>query len=316
MSSRDESKSSQSFTLKLPENKKPKLELWKHIDPNNMDTLLRCFEIDDYDEFMKRLETSNIKVDKRVKLERYKLFSNLLSKLLNLNLNDKRDLILIDQYYYLIEFALANSFTKEQINVLISITQRTHELACDTSFGNLDETFAFFRNFIVLYAVHRPPFSLKFFTPTQIELVLNYFMDTYFNQFKFFKYVYTPAVRLNLKFDYSNTFTPVLIDNGLTETAESEFKELDLADSMLNEDEERVESQLTSTNNNAQDKTTQELREFVKKYLSQQVDKAKKDILADNEVDAAQVGKQAVRKGSSKTNKTQTTNTTMSNKKK
>jgi hypothetical protein len=331
MSSRDDSKSSKSFTLKLPGYKRPKLELWKHIDPNNMDTLLRCFEIDDYDEFMRRLDTNNIKVDKSVKLEQYKLFVNLFSKLQNLNLNDKRDLILIDLFYYLIEFALANAFNKEQINILISITHRTHELACESSFGNLDETFTYFKNFLVLYAVHRPPFSLNLLTPKQVELVLNYFLDTYFNQFKFFKFVYTPAVRLNLKFEYSNAAVAaaatLLGETGLAETAESEFKELDLADSMMNEDEERlIESRMTSTNINntnnsgqgGAEKSAHELKEFVKKYLGQQVDKAKKDILTEGgELDVAQAGgKLPARKGSSKTNKTPTTNTTTSNKKK
>jgi hypothetical protein len=295
-----DSKSAQSFTLKLPAFKRPKLELWQLIDPNNMDTLLRCFQIDDYDEFMKRLDASNIKIDNSLKLERYALFVNLLSHILDLDRSDKRDLILIDQFYYLVEFGLANAFNKEQINSLMSILHRTHSLACDSSFGNLTETFTYFRQFLVLYTVHRPPFSLGFFSPREVEIILDYVLDTYFNQFKFFKYVYTPAVRLNMRFEYTNQ---ELLPSDVTDAGEAEFKELDMAESMINEDEEErvsgLQSRLTGD-----DKSANELKQFVRKYLGAQLDKAKKDILTESvDLDASlqtDGGKLSSRKTSAK----------------
>ena len=40
-------------------------------------------------------------------------------------------------------------FKKEQISALISVLKRTHDLAMSTSFGNLDETFDYFKNLIL-----------------------------------------------------------------------------------------------------------------------------------------------------------------------
>lgn len=290
-----ERKDNRTFTINLPAYKKAKLELWRHIDPNNMETLLRCFEIDHYDEFLKRLDEANVKLDYNP--DRYSLFSRQIAQLLNLSLEDPRHAILIDQYYYLIEFALTNKFNKEQINILLSIAIRVHDLAVDSSFGNLDQTIDFFKQSLLVYAVYRPPFSLSFFTPHQIELVVNYFLDTYFNQFKFYKYVFTPAVRLNLKLDYPNL--QVLEQATVNQIGDDDDyldKEIEYAESMANEDQRGLDSRQTGED----EKGFQELREFVKKYLSQQVDKTKKEILIENEMAIREQATKSAARGSAK----------------
>jgi hypothetical protein len=290
------------FQIKLPVYRRPKLELWREIDPNNSDTLLGCFEIDDYEEFFHRLETNNIKLDhnvtNNVKPDRYHLFKNLISKLLKLNLSNRKDLILIDQYYYLTEFSLNKKFNKEQINILLSIARRTHDLAIESSFGNLDQTFDYFKNSLLIYAVHRPPFSLNFFSPKQIELILNYFLDTYFNQFKFYKYVFTRAVRLNLEFEYKNLEKDIRREendsNQVGLLLENELEALNSGDNNNNNNNltDRNESRLSpilDDESNSNVEQMNELKEFVKKYLNEKMIQVKKDILVENNADGTEL---------------------------
>lgn len=275
------------FSIKLPEYKKAHVDLWRYLNPNSLETLLACFEIDDFDEFLNRLNQSEIKLIHNLKDEReedrvYKIFTRLISIQLNMNLNDKKDLILIDKYYYLIKFALSNSFNKIQINALISIIKRTHDLAIETSFGNLDETFDYFKSLVLVYGVHRPPFSLSIFTPPQIQLILDYFLKSYFNQFKFYKYVFSPAIRLDLRFEYTNL--PIVSNIDLDETRDSiQVLDESAIDSATVTDlrgyDIKEESERDSLEQKQSDKG--ELREYVKRFLNLHLDKMKNDLIGD-----------------------------------
>jgi len=269
------------FSLKLPEYHKAKVELWRYLNPNNMDTLLACFEIDDWDEFLKSLNQNEAKsvrginghkVESSDKDQQYNIFSRLISTQLNLDLKNRKDVILIDKYYYLIKFGLANSFNKVQINALISIIKRTHELAIETSFGNLDQTFEFFKNLLIAYCVHEPPHSLSVFSPKQIELVVDYFVNSYFKSFKFYKYVFAPAIYLDINFDYTNI--PKIEKSDETFASKSEPN---LNQQTLNESREELEETKEETPTQEND----ELKEFVKSFLIQKLDKMKTDIISD-----------------------------------
>lgn len=133
------------FSVKLPEYRKPKLELWAFMSLNDIDSLLACFESS---EFLTSIEHKK-------KQSQYKNFTELICQQLELSPDLKKDQILIDKYYYIVVFSLNNNFNKEQINCLLLIVKRTHELAIETSFGNLDEAFDYFKKLLVLNSVHR-----------------------------------------------------------------------------------------------------------------------------------------------------------------
>jgi hypothetical protein len=273
------------FSLKLPEYHKAKVELWRYLNPNNMDALLACFEIDDWDEFLKSLNQNEAKSMREIngqkasegKDQQYNIFSRLIATQLNLDLKNHKHIILIDKYYYLIKFGLANSFNKVQINALISIIKRTHELAIETSFGNLDETFDFFKNLLIAYCVHEPPHSLSVFTPKQIEIVIEYFVNSYFKSFKFYKYVFAPAIYLDIDFDYTNMpknvhASQVLVSHSEPHLNSEGFNERN--DTSLKELDETNEESLPTGEN-------EELKEFVKSFLMQKLDKMKTEIISD-----------------------------------
>ena len=291
------------FSLKLPEYHKAKVELWRYLNPNNMDTLLACFEIDDWDEFLsslnqmeaKSMRELNKKTSSKGKDQQYSIFSRLIATQLSLDLSDSKDIILIDKYYYLIKFGIANSFNKVQINSLISIIKRTHDLAIETSFGNLDETFDYFKNLLVAYCVHEPPHSLSVFTPKQIELVVEYFLNSYFKSFKFYKYVFAPAVFLDINFEYTNlplkVDSEVLVNRGGDENDDEGCLAESSKDSKLNGLSE--ERSVEETN-----EESGELKEFVKSFLMQKIDRLKGEIIAD-----LTSGKQTPVKSGAKNNK-------------
>ncbi len=128
------SESSENFTIKLPQAHKARVALWKHLNANNLDSLLACFEIDDMDEFKSQLNSNELRSLNTLSAKRatesspgknqFAIFSRLVAVQLGLNLNDERDAIMVDKYYFLIKFGLRHSFSKEMISALIIILKQ------------------------------------------------------------------------------------------------------------------------------------------------------------------------------------------------
>lgn len=290
------------FPFNLPQYKNPRIDLWKHIDANNLNALLSCFQPVDSGKSAAAAELGRSispLSDKRPKTkspsrraqslldhDQYKLFAGLVSKLFSLKAANKRDQILVDNYYYLFKFAIAQDFSAVQISSLLSLMIRTHELAMETAFGNLDETFDCFRKILLGYSVHRPPFSLAIFTAKEAEKIVAYFFNTYFKQFKLFKYIYTPAVALNLQFKYTNLPPPPppAVDLTGVDAAKSESAD-ELADSAAST---TVNGQLVDSASNVAGRD--ELREFIRQYLNQRVDKMKSELDDELKKTATELG--------------------------
>ena len=277
------------FSIKLPEYRKAKVELWRYLNPNNMDTLIACFEIDDWDEFLASLNQSEARSMHELTRQRanaskdlqYQIFCRLISTQLNLDLNKATDMILIDKYYYLIKFSLANAYNKVQINALISIIKRTHELAIETSFGNLDETFDFFKNLLIAYCVHEPPHSLNVFTAKQIEAVIEYFVNSYFKSFKFYKYVFSPAVLLDINFSYTNMPANVVPDLVVDTLHPEDHAGKDHKMFLESKIEEEEEEEPAEGQQRQMRQENGELKEFVKSFLVEKLGRMKNDLISD-----------------------------------
>ncbi|XP_052801240.1 cilia- and flagella-associated protein 119-like isoform X2 [Mya arenaria] len=110
--------------------------------------------------------------------------------------------IIMDLYYYTLQFARDNKFSKEQTSAFFSIVKKTHEVCIETPFGNLDQTFSYFKEMVLCHAVNRPPHSIELFSADQVRLVTEYTVNTYFRHFKMYKYAFTPLVRLDLSINY------------------------------------------------------------------------------------------------------------------
>ncbi len=252
------------FSIKLPEYRKPKLELWAFMPLNDLEVLLSVF---DSTEFMKSKDSN--------RTTEYKKFKSLIARQLNLKENSKQDQILIDKYYYIIRFGIENNFSTEQINSLLLVVKRTHELAMETSFGNLDETFDYFKRLVVMHSVHRPPYSVSVFSLQEVDLIIAYVFDIYFKQFKFYKYVFSQAVRLDVKLKYSNLpedkpdiIETSIVNNDFLAELESENKTID------SHGQSTAREDIDTKVNEGQ----HELKEFIRNYLSDKLKKMKDEL--------------------------------------
>ena len=116
--------------------------------------------------------------------------------------SNRRLLIELDLFYYLIQFAKSNDFNHQQISTLFSIVRTIHKTAISTPCNNLKETIEEFYRLLLHHSANRPPYSIGVFTTDQVKLITDYVLNTYFKHFKFYKYVYTKRVQLDITIQY------------------------------------------------------------------------------------------------------------------
>ncbi|XP_073490805.1 cilia- and flagella-associated protein 119 isoform X2 [Aquarana catesbeiana] len=122
---------------------------------------------------------------------------------------------LLDLYYFTVRFCRDSGFTREQTSCLFSIMKEIHGTCVETSLGNVDECFQYFKELLLCHAVHRPPFSIEVFTQQQLPHISDYVLNTYFRHFKLYKYIFTPQVCLDLTVSYEeDSESPEQEENG------------------------------------------------------------------------------------------------------
>ncbi|KAL4223699.1 hypothetical protein ACF0H5_017167 [Mactra antiquata] len=172
--------------------------------------------------------------------------------------------IVMDLYYYTLQFARENKFTKEQTSAFFSIVKKTHEVCIETPFGNLDHTFSYFKELLLCHAVNRPPHSIELFSADQVRLVTEYTVNSYFRHFKMYKYAFTPLVRLDLSINYIGippTPAPSEADEGEEQKVEETPRE-----------EEPVVEKTPEPEESAAKK---ELRGMIQNFLAEEIKKMK-----------------------------------------
>jgi len=110
--------------------------------------------------------------------------------------------IIMDLYYYTLQYARQMNFTPEKTSAFFSIVKKVFEVCIETPFGNLDHTFEYFKDLIHCHSINRPPYSIELFTPDEVRKVTEYTINTFFRHFKMYKYAFTPLVRLDLAVNY------------------------------------------------------------------------------------------------------------------
>ena len=302
-----ESISQLSSSVRQPEYRaRARLELWKYVSNERVAALAACFDTDlKVSDILAKLNTttstttttsgqnttsSSIGYDAKLLArlqadpQPHKLFALLVAgSQLGLDANSRKDRILIDVYYYLLKFGVSHSFGLEQLSALIITMRHTHQVAAETSFGNLAETFDYFKKHLLVYAVHRPPFSLRVFTAAQIELIVAYFLATYFHQFKLYKSIFTSAIKLHMKFKYSQLAPDELID--VDGTGGDDTPHQHTANHAAGIIEESVEVDSSAANSQQQsqhsDEESRELRQFIRGYLNDRLERMKSELMAE-----------------------------------
>lgn len=110
--------------------------------------------------------------------------------------------IIMDLYYYTLQYAREQAFTPEKTSAFFSIVKKVFEVCIETPYGNLDHTFEYFKDLIHCHSINRPPYSIELFSPDEVRKVTEYTVNTFFRHFKMYKYAFTPMVRLDINAGY------------------------------------------------------------------------------------------------------------------
>uniref|UniRef100_A0ACB8EVP3 Uncharacterized protein n=1 Tax=Sphaerodactylus townsendi TaxID=933632 RepID=A0ACB8EVP3_9SAUR len=162
----------------MPKEHKAKICMWKYLDVHSMDLIDKAQTTDE--------------------------LKSLLSELLSLQdfPSNPRSAILLDLYFYCIQFCLKQGFNREQTSAFFSIVKDTHEACVETPLPNVEECYKYFTELVFCHSIRRPPFSIDLFSQDQLVLIADYMINTYFRHFKLYKYAFTPQVRLDVSFSY------------------------------------------------------------------------------------------------------------------
>lgn len=183
--------------------------------------------------------------------------------------------ILLDLYFYTLQFALDNNFDKEQMSALFSIIKKTHDVCCETPFGNVEQCYEYFKELVLCHAVKRPPWSVDQFSPNQVKLITDYVLNTYFRHMKLYKYVFTPMVRLDLSMCYMGMpVTPAPSEVGEDEKPEEpteSMEQLEVNGEQENGEEEMKMEEPTEEESPAH----QELRKLITSQLNGEIERLK-----------------------------------------
>lgn len=193
--------------------------------------------------------------------------------------SNKRLLIQLDLFYYLIRFARTNDFNYQQISTLFSIVRAIHKMTISTPCNNLKETIEEFYRLVLHHSANRPPYSIGVFTTDQVKLITDYVLSTYFKHFKFYKYVYTKRVQLDVTIQYPGipeTPQPPIPETKIVEEAEPSNEDVnnEVGDNSVGEvprEEPSIDEPIVS------DKE-KELAKIIQSHLSEQLAQLKTSI--------------------------------------
>jgi len=120
--------------------------------------------------------------------------------------DNKQETVLIDLYYYTLQFCRKSRFSSEQTSALFSIIKSIHEAAVETPFNNLPQCYKYMKDLILCHSVKRPPFGIELFSPDDAKVVSEYIVNSYFRHFKLYKFVFTPKLQLDVSFNYKGLY--------------------------------------------------------------------------------------------------------------
>ncbi|XP_007069717.2 coiled-coil domain-containing protein 189 isoform X5 [Chelonia mydas] len=171
-------RTSESSQDPYPQCHEAKICMWKYLDVHSMDLINKAQTTDEL---------------KRVLAELFQLQGWE---------SDPRAAILLDLYFYTVQFSREHSFNREQSSAFFAIVKDTHEACVETPLPNVEECYRYFTELLFCHAIRRPPFSIDLFSQEQLALISDYVVNTYFRHFKLYKYAFTPQIRLDISLSY------------------------------------------------------------------------------------------------------------------
>lgn len=123
----------------------------------------------------------------------------LLAKALGLNNNspDVKSDISLDLYTRTLQFGQKHRFTDEQLSGLLGIVKTVHEAATSQRLP-VTVSFTDFKSLLLKHSVQRPPWSIGLFTYVEMQMILQWMLQTYYQHYKLYQYAFTNRVTLSV----------------------------------------------------------------------------------------------------------------------
>ncbi|KAJ3328981.1 hypothetical protein HDU76_008889 [Blyttiomyces sp. JEL0837] len=77
----------------------------------------------------------------------------------------------------------------------------------------MERDYSFFKDLLLKHCIHRPPFSDKIFSFTDLNAITEYVTNTYFRHYLMYKYVFTKKIKLEFTIENPETTPKQSLDN-------------------------------------------------------------------------------------------------------
>ncbi|XP_066485075.1 cilia- and flagella-associated protein 119 isoform X2 [Tiliqua scincoides] len=171
--------------------------------------------------------------------------------------SNPRAAVLLDLYFYTIQFSREQGFNREQTSAFFSIVKDVHEACIETPLPNVEECYSYFTELVFCHSIRRPPFSIDLFNQDQLVHITDYMINTYFRHFKLYKYVFTPQVCLDISLSYIGMPEETKEEEVAAESTEASFSPL------MEEGDEAAAA--------PDERPTDALREYIMSQLNQEL---------------------------------------------
>eukprot|EP01041_Mallomonas_annulata_P001202 gene1202-2337_t len=107
----------------------------------------------------------------------------------------------IDFHFHNYAFCKEMAFDARRIAAFMSIMNDVflRDTHSSSPLSNSDSSFALFRETLLRHSVERPPVSIQVFYREDIEPMVEYALESYYRQFRVYKYIFTDKTRVILK---------------------------------------------------------------------------------------------------------------------
>jgi len=106
--------------------------------------------------------------------------------------------ILKEFHFHNYSFCKTKGFTPEKTSTYLSIMKVLFEELCHSR-KTMDESFNFFKGWLLKHSVQRPPFSVGVFTFEDVKAITEYVHNTFFRHYKLWMYAYVTHRDVDLR---------------------------------------------------------------------------------------------------------------------
>jgi hypothetical protein len=115
--------------------------------------------------------------------------------------------IVLDLYYYSLQFGIERAFTADKLSVLFSIMKATF-LESMREFLPAKASFNYFRDLLLQHSVQRPPFSVGLFALQDVTAITEFASRSFFRHYLLYKYCFTKKTEMAFSTIYTYTLAP------------------------------------------------------------------------------------------------------------